>query len=187
MLDPDRNGAIIWQGIPSDRKTATGGNLGPAVDGELLYVPLGFEDHQEFESAEALKTEGGLVALDPESGRRAWTIVIPKPTDCKDPTSRYCTSANQAAVTAIPGVLFTGSVDGTMRAFSSTDGALLWSYSSNRTFETINGIEASGGSLGGPGPTVVDGMVYWGSGYVILGTMPGNALLAFEVESDSTE
>ena len=56
-------------------------------------------------------------------------------------------------------VLFTGSVDGTMRAFSSTDGALLWSYSSNRTFETINGIEASGGSLGGPGPTVVDGMV----------------------------
>ena len=36
VLDPDRNGAIIWQGIPSDRKTATGGNLGPADDGELL-------------------------------------------------------------------------------------------------------------------------------------------------------
>ena len=45
-------------------------------------------------------------------GRRAWTTVIPKPTDCEDPTSRYCTSANQAAVTAIPGAVFTGSVDG---------------------------------------------------------------------------
>ncbi len=187
LLDPDRNGAIIWQGIPSDRKTATGGNLGPADDGELLYVPLGFEAHHEFESAETLESEGGLVALDPESGRRAWTTIIPRPADCKDPTSRYCTSANQAAVTAIPGAVFTGSVDGTMRAFSSADGALLWSYSSNRIFETINGVEAHGGSLGGPGPTVVDGMVYWGSGYVILGTTPGNALLAFKVESDSTE
>ena len=184
VLDPDRNGAIIWQGIPSDRKTATGGNLGPADDGELLYVPLGFASHQEFESAEALDSEGGLVALHPESGRRAWTTVVPKPTNCKDPTSLYCTSAVQAAVTAIPGVVFAGSVDGTMRAFSSADGALLWSYSSNRSFETINGVEAHGGALGGPGPTVVDGMVYWGSGYAILGTAPGNALLAFEVEPE---
>ena len=184
VLDPDRNGAIIWQGIPSDRKTATGGNLGPAADGELLYVPLGFAAHQEFESSEALDSEGGLVALDPESGRRAWTTVIPRPTDCKDPASSYCTSATQAAVTAIPGVVFAGSVDGTMRAFSSIDGALLWSYSSNRSFESNNGVEARGGSLGGPGPTVVDGTVYWGSGYAILGTTPGNALLAFEVESD---
>jgi len=187
VLDPDRNGAIIWQGIPSDRKTATGGNLGPADDGELLYVPLGFASQQEFESTEALDSEGGLVALDPESGRRAWTTVIPKPANCDDPISSYCTSANQAAVTAIPGVVFTGSVDGTMRAFSSADGTLLWSYSSNRSFETINGVEARGGSLGGPGPTVVDGLVYWGSGYAILGTTPGNALLAFEVESDSIE
>ena len=149
-------------------------------------MPLGFASHNEFESAEALGSEGGLVALDPETGSIAWTSVVPKPTDCKDPTSRYCTSANQAAATAIPGVVFAGSVDGTMRAFASADGALLWSYSSNRPFETINGVEAHGGSLGGPGPTVVDGMVYWGSGYAILGTTPGNALLAFEVASDPT-
>ncbi len=185
VLDPDRNGAIVWQGVPSDRKTATGGNLGPAVDGEFLYVPLGFSAHHEFESAEVLESEGGLVALDPETGRRAWTVVVPKPTDCEDPTSRYCSSANQAAVTAIPGAAFTGSVDGTMRAFSSVDGSLLWSYSSNRSFETINGVDANGGSLGGPGPTVVDGMVYWGSGYAVLGTTPGNVLLAFSVETRS--
>ena len=185
VLDPDKGGAIIWQGIPSDRGTATGGNLGPADDGELLYVPLGFETGHGFESAEGLESEGGLVALDPETGRRAWTTVIPKPTDCEDPTSKNCTSANQAAATAIPGVVFTGSVDGTMRAYSSADGSLVWAYSSNRPFETINGVEAHGGSLGGPGPTVVDGMVYWGSGYAILGTTPGNALLAFGVESGS--
>lgn len=183
VLDPDRNGAIIWQSLPSDRGTATGGNLGPADDGELLFVPLGFTDDHGFESSEALEAEGGLVALEPETGRRVWTTIIAKPTDCEEPASRYCSSANQAAVTAIPGVVFTGSVDGTMRAYSSGDGSLLWAYSSNRAFKTINGLEAHGGSLGGPGPTVVDGMVYWGSGYAILGTTPGNVLLAFDVES----
>jgi polyvinyl alcohol dehydrogenase (cytochrome) len=182
VLDPDRNGVIIRQGIPSDRGTAFSGNLGPASDGMLLYVPLAFQNHQAVESAQGLETDGGLVALYPETGQRAWAIVIPKPTGCAQPDSPYCTSSNQAAVTAIPGVVFTGSVDGTMRAYSSRDGTLLWAYSSNRPFETINGVEARGGSLGGPGPTVVNGMVYFGSGYAILGTTPGNVLLAFGVE-----
>jgi polyvinyl alcohol dehydrogenase (cytochrome) len=185
VLDPDRNGAIIWQGIPSDRSTGLSGNLGPADDGTLLYVPLAFQTRQEVESAAGLEGEGGLVAVYPETGRRAWTSVIPKPTDCPDPTSRYCTSANQAAVTAIPGVVFTGSVDGTMRAYSARDGSVLWTYPTNRPFETINGVKGHGGSLGGPGPTVVNGMVYWGSGYAILGTPPGNVLLAFSIESGS--
>ena len=181
VLDPDRDGAIIWRGLPSERATATGGNLGPAVDGENLYVPLGYQLHQEFESSEALEAEGGLVAVDPATGKIKWTTVVPKPTDCKDPASPYCTSANQAAVTAIDGAVFTGSVDGTMRAYSSRDGSLLWSYSSSRPFETINGVAGRGGALGGPGPTIVNGMVYWGSGYAILGTKPGNVLLAFHV------
>jgi polyvinyl alcohol dehydrogenase (cytochrome) len=72
-----------------------------------------------------------------------------------------------------------------MRAYSSRDGAVLWTYSSNRPFETINGVEARGGSLGGPGPTVVNGMVYFGSGYAILGTTPGNVLLAFDVKHNT--
>ena len=183
VLDPDRDGAIIRQGIPSDRGTAFGGNLGPADDGEFLYVPLAFEAHHGTESSEDLEPEGGLVALDPVTGRRAWTTVIPRPTDCPDPTSRYCTSANQGAATVIPGVVFTGSLDGIMRAYSARDGSVLWTYSTNRPFETINGVTGHGGSLGGPGPTVVNGMVYWGSGYAILGTPPGNVLLAFSIES----
>jgi polyvinyl alcohol dehydrogenase (cytochrome) len=184
VLDPDRNGDIIWQGIPSARATSTGGNLGPAIDDKYLYVPLGYKVYKEFESAKGLDVEGGLVAVDPETGQIQWTTVVPRPSDCPDPASSYCTSANQAAVTAIPGVVFTGSVDGTMRAYSSADGAMIWSYSSNRPFDTVNGIEARGGSVGGPGPTIVDGMVYWGSGYAILGTTAGNVLLAFHVASE---
>ena len=186
VLDPDQGGAILWQAVPSTRKTATGGNLGPAVDQRYMYVPLGYELHSDFESAEGLEREGGLVALEPETGEVQWTVTLAAPADCSDPASYYCTSANQAAVTAIEGALFTGSVDGTMRAFSSEDGTLIWSFSSNRAFDTINGIAGHGGSLGGPGPTIVDGSVYWGSGYAILGTTPGNVLLAFDIDPSSS-
>jgi polyvinyl alcohol dehydrogenase (cytochrome) len=38
-----------------------------------------------------------------------------------------------------------------------------------------------GGSLDGPGPVVVGGMLYVNSGYGFLGGAPGNVLLAFSV------
>jgi polyvinyl alcohol dehydrogenase (cytochrome) len=53
---------------------------------------------------------------------------------------------------------------------------------SNRDFQTVNGVKASGGSMDGPGPVVAGGMVYVTSGYGAWGGIPGNALLAFKVE-----
>ena len=35
--------------------------------------------------------------------------------------------------------------------------------------------------MDGPGPTIVDGMLYVNSGYAQWGGRPGNVLLAFEV------
>jgi polyvinyl alcohol dehydrogenase (cytochrome) len=48
-----------------------------------------------------------------------------------------------------------------------------------REYSTTNGVKAAGGAIDGPGPVVVNGMVYTNSGYGFLGTMPGNVLLAF--------
>ena len=47
--------------------------------------------------------------------------------------------------------------------------------------QTVNETTAFGGSLDGPGPVVVDGMLYVTSGYAHLGGAPGNVLLAFSV------
>jgi len=48
---------------------------------------------------------------------------------------------------------------------------------------TVNGVAGKGGSLGAPGPVIVGGMLYVGSGYVGTGNgMPGNVLLAFSVQ-----
>ena len=47
----------------------------------------------------------------------------------------------------IPGVVFTGSNDGAVRGYSTKDGSLLWEYDTNRSFETVNGVAAQGGTI----------------------------------------
>ncbi|HEY6212815.1 MAG TPA: hypothetical protein VIW45_11040, partial [Vicinamibacterales bacterium] len=60
---------------------------------------------------------------------------------------------------------------------------ILWEFNTARAFDTVNGVTAKGGSLNGPGPVVVDGMLFMNSGYAYLGYgAPGNVLLAFGVE-----
>jgi polyvinyl alcohol dehydrogenase (cytochrome) len=83
-------------------------------------------------------------------------------------------------VTAIPGVVFSGAVDGHLRAFSTADGRVLWDFDTAQVYdETVNGIPGRGGSIDGDGPVVADGIVYITSGYGRNGGMPGNVLLAF--------
>jgi polyvinyl alcohol dehydrogenase (cytochrome) len=77
--------------------------------------------------------------------------------------------------------VFSGSIDGHLRAFATTDGRLLWSVDTARDYATVNGVAAKGGSLDGAGAVIVDGMVFVNSGYPRFGGMPGNVLLAFGV------
>ena len=56
---------------------------------------------------------------------------------------------------------------------------MIWTYDTNRDFDTVNGVPASGGSLNAAGPVIVDGMVYVNSGYAFMGSRGGNVLLAF--------
>jgi len=85
-------------------------------------------------------------------------------------------------VTVIPGVVFSGSLDGHLRAYSTTDGRVIWDFDTAREFTTVNGVSGRGGAINGPGPTAVGGMLFVNSGYGFLGQMPGNVLLAFAAE-----
>ena len=75
--------------------------------------------------------------------------------------------------------MFSPSNDGTIRAFATRDGAIVWAFDTNRDFQTVNGVKAQGGSMNGPAPVVVGGMVYVNSGYGAFGLRTGNVLLAF--------
>ncbi|MBV9504412.1 MAG: hypothetical protein JO323_05340 [Acidobacteriia bacterium] len=67
-----------------------------------------------------------------------------------------------------------------LRGYSTVDGQIIWEFNTARTFHTINEIPANGGTLRGPGATIVGGVLFVGSGYGLAG-QPGNVLLAFEV------
>ena len=65
-----------------------------------------------------------------------------------------------------------------MRAYDPANGQLIWDIDTKGDYATVNGVPAKGGSIKGAGVTVVDGWVYFGSGYGVFG-MPGNVFLAF--------
>ena len=79
-----------------------------------------------------------------------------------------------------PGVVYSPSNDGAVRAYSTIDGAVVWTFDTNREFTTVNGVQAHGGSMYGPAPVIAGGMLYVSSGYGTFGLRPGNVLLAFE-------
>jgi polyvinyl alcohol dehydrogenase (cytochrome) len=100
------------------------------------------------------------------------------PPGCKE--RRPCSPAQSAAVTAIPGVVFSGSLDGHIRAYDAKTGSIVWDFDTVRDFDTVNRVPAHGGSLDVAGPVVAGGMVFVESGDPQYGGAPGNVLLAFE-------
>jgi polyvinyl alcohol dehydrogenase (cytochrome) len=123
------------------------------------------------------KRGGGIWALRLSDGQQAWTTPAP---GCGD--RPRCSPAQSAAVSAIPGVAFSGALDGHLRAYSTTNGTILWDFDTAVPHQTVNGVPARGGSIDGGGPAIAGGMLFTTSGYHNGGGMPGNVLLAFSVD-----
>jgi polyvinyl alcohol dehydrogenase (cytochrome) len=170
-LDPDKKGEQVWRYRAGGGSGLGGIQWGIAADRERVYIPV----------AEIYNpTPGGLHAVDLATGRPVWHAPAATPL-CGKP-SRACSGAQFSAVTAIPGLVFSPSNDGGVRAYSAATGAVVWSFDSNREFTTRNGVPARGGSMYGPAPVIAGGMVYVSSGYGTFGLRPGNVLLAFSAE-----
>ncbi len=165
-LDPDRGGAVVWQ-RRIGQGSGLGGQWGGAVDAQNAY--FGVSDLLS-------QNPGGMRAVSLATGEMVWSMPPQKPL-CGE--GRTCRASQGAAITAIPGAVFSGSLDGGMRAYSTKDGSILWTFDSNREFQTVNGVKALGGGLEGPGAIVSDGMLFFNSGYGGFIGNPGNVLLAF--------
>ena len=68
------------------------------------------------------------------------------------------------------------------RGYDAASGKVVWEYDTTDEVTGISGVKGRGGSMGGGGPVVYDGMVYVNSGYGLYFHMPGNLLLAFSVD-----
>lgn len=172
-LDPDKDGEKIWELRLGKGNSLGGIEWGFATDGKTAYVPVA-----DWDVAKPMNADGALNAVDLKTGSLLWRV--PNPADtCKD-RPVPCSSANAGPLAAIPGVVFSGSLDGYLRAHDATTGKVVWQFDTYREFTGTNGIQGQGGAVNAAGPTIVNGMVYQTSGYGAYGLgMPGNVLLAF--------
>ncbi len=187
-VDPDRRGQILWQTRIGKGGTVGGIEWGSATDGRNMYVALSDIDFRVDRKPGSNDRRllswtptkgGGIFALRVDNGERMWQT---PPPGCGD--RRPCSPAQSAAVTAIPGVVFSGAADGHLRAYSTSDGKIIWDYDTAREFKTVNGMPGRGGAIDVAGPGgrrrhAVRRLRLSGAR-----RLPGNVLLAFGLDSE---
>jgi polyvinyl alcohol dehydrogenase (cytochrome) len=141
-LDPD-TGDIVWSTSVGPGSHFGGIEWGSATDGQRIYVAIANFDQESYTlspSGETI-TWGAYSALDAATGRILWQT--------PDPAGSF----PLGAVTIANGVLYAESIapEGPLYAFDAATGDLLWSF------------ESRGSAIAGA--AVVNGTVYWGSGY----------------------
>jgi polyvinyl alcohol dehydrogenase (cytochrome) len=180
-LDPDNGGEIIWQNKLGRGGIQGGVHFGMAVDGDILYVPM-----SDFYGGDRWPGEPfpGMYAVDINTGDVLW---YNRWEDRCEGRHQYCQPGISAAVSAIDGAVVAGGMDGFLRAYDKTSGEVIWEYDSIRSYDTPGGGTARGGSFGGgSGPVFKDDMMYVNSGYGIYFHIPGNVLLAFEIDDSES-
>ena len=121
--DPDQEGTVVWKSqlVP---KLALGMiTFGGAADEQSAYFGL---------------RTGAVAAVQLTNGEKRWLTPIEAPTV----SGRR---GETAALTAIPGVIFSGSWQGVIRAFSSDDGHLLWQYDTRAIFRRLTASKQEAG------------------------------------------
>jgi polyvinyl alcohol dehydrogenase (cytochrome) len=154
------------------------------VDGKRIYV--GTPDQKTTNGPPT----GGLTALDIQTGKVIWHKP-PPPAVCswgnagQTITAAFgatsCSPSQPGALAAMPGVVFSGSIDGHIRAYLTQDGTNIWDADTAQTWDAVNGAKATGGSISTGAQTVAGGMLYVNSG--VGGVhQTGNALIAYSVD-----
>jgi polyvinyl alcohol dehydrogenase (cytochrome) len=150
------NGKVVWQTQAGPGGLTGGLQWGSATDGKRVYVANSNSEFREWTLRDGTSGgyRGGWSALDAANGKILWQTPNPAFERAMGPVS----GAN--------GVIYGCSMDeqGHMYAMNAATGAILWDF-------------ASGANCNG-GATIVDGMVFWGTGYDTFAASGGNAAQA---------
>ncbi|HZC54020.1 MAG TPA: PQQ-binding-like beta-propeller repeat protein [Mycobacterium sp.] len=152
-LDPS-TGKVLWATQVGPGSSLGGIEWGSASDGNRIYVAIGNLYGIPYTVGGQTDVAGSWAALDPITGRIIWQVADPN------------AAIDLGPVAVSNGVVYAGSMargttQQTMFALRASSGQTLWTY-------------PAGGSVIA-GATIVDGTVYWGSGYSNLGPDLGTA------------
>lgn len=178
-MDPDRDGAIVWQQRPGVGSVRGGIQWGSAADEKTVYVAVS----DAIAPPDARRP--GMSAFDIATGEELWHTPAP-PGKCIERSHRLiCTNGQSAAVTAIPGAAFSGALNGLFRAYDGSDGRVIWEVNMHElVVDSVNGLTVRGGNMDATGPTAAKGMLFLNSGYGGIEGQPGNVLFAFSVDGE---
>ena len=171
-INPD-DGNVVWKSQAGEGGVLGGIEWGFATDGTTAFVSLSSAIEKPVGQA------GGLVAINVADGSKRWSAPA-APDTCAG--RQGCNTGQPAAVSSMPGVVFSGGLDGHLRAYDSASGKVIFDLNTLNEYTTVNQVPARGGSINGPGATIAGGMVFVNSGYSSIGFMPGNVLLAYSVD-----
>jgi polyvinyl alcohol dehydrogenase (cytochrome) len=185
-LDPDADGALLWQQRVGAGSALGGIHWGLAVDDGVIYAPVADPPFP----IPGYRPAPGLYAVAIADGSHLWKTSVKR--DCETNLFEYFGRSElhtdcsfyfglSAPPLVVNDLVFAAALDGRIRAFSRTDGSVLWQTETNRAFEPVNGVPVHGGSIDVAGVQVVDDMLYVQSGYGQFGELPGNALLAYRL------
>lgn len=174
-INPD-TGKLLWQRRLGHGGTQGGVHFGMAAEGTRVFVPINdMADTKDGRKYDARIRGAGVHAVDAGSGRLLWSNKAPDRCGSRP----FCDPGISSAVTAMPGVVFGGHLDGQFRAYDAASGQILWAFDTTRPVKTLSGAEARGGGMSGPGAAIAQGHVVVNSGYGLYYHMPGNVLLVF--------
>jgi polyvinyl alcohol dehydrogenase (cytochrome) len=165
-------GATAWKTLVGPGGTLGGLQWGSATDGKRIYfaeVNIGGVTYDMVNPPKGTPTtssSGSWGAVDPATGKILWQTADPNGAIDLGPVS-VANGVVYASSFGGPVHFFPGSPPNppapTMFALDAANGKQLWQYT-------------SGGSVNA-GPAIVDGRLYWGSGYSNLGLGDANAKL----------
>jgi polyvinyl alcohol dehydrogenase (cytochrome) len=169
-FNPD-NGSIVWASLVGPGGTLGGLEWGSATDGTRIYVAVGNPLHTTYRLASGqTHNAGSWAALDPGTGQILWQVPVPG----HDPRAGFTSlgALGLGAVGIANGVMYAGafSLEGEMVALDAATGA------------TLRSIPTNGSVI--CGPSIVNGTVFWGSGYGRVGgkaNTTGPQLFSFTV------
>jgi polyvinyl alcohol dehydrogenase (cytochrome) len=159
-------GDLLWSTQVGPGGLFGGIEWGVAMDGRRIYAAIGNLAHASYTLAPAhtvTVNAGSWAALNPVTGEMLWQV----PATGQDPLVPNLGGLGVGQVSAANGVVYAGSTSGDMVALDGLSGQTLWKF-------------PSGGSVI-CGPSIVDGTVYWGSGYSRFVGTGNNQLYAFTI------
>lgn len=172
------NGELVWVQRAGDGSPLGGNHWGIAVDKERAFLPI---NDPHFPAMDDYTPVPGMYAYNLANGEPLWHHEVTA--DCKGREEMMPVCGEKYGLSATPlvvdGGVISAALDGRVYIFDAADGRIVFEYDTARSFDTVNGVDARGGSIDSHSVAAGAGMVFIGSGYGSFNQVPGNVLLAF--------